>query len=69
MYSLCLFRSRKGTRFHDSIGKHYCDGYKQGDVLGCLIHLPEVPATDYLPPTFKEQCVTKLGKCWYRVIA
>jgi len=48
-------RSRKGTRFHDSIGKHYCEGYKQGDVLGCLIQLPEVAGTDYLPPTFKEQ--------------
>jgi hypothetical protein len=22
--------------------------------LGCLIQLPEVPGTDYLPPTFKE---------------
>lgn len=29
------WRSRKGTRFHDSIGKHYSDGgFGQGDVLG-----------------------------------
>ena len=53
MESLFFFRSRKGTRFHDSIGKHYSDGYKQGDVLGCLIELPALPNHNYLPETYK----------------
>ena len=44
-------RSRKGTRFHDSVGKHYSSGYGQGDVIGCLIQLPEKNVK--LPPTFK----------------
>ena len=46
-------RSRKGTKFHESIGKHYSDGYKQGDYLGCLIHLPDVDKHDYLPKSYK----------------
>jgi Set1/Ash2 histone methyltransferase complex subunit ASH2 len=46
-------RSRKGTRFHQSIGKHYSDGYKVGDYIGCLIELPEKGGADYLPHTFK----------------
>lgn len=58
-------RSRKGTRFHDSIGKHYCEGYKQGDVLGCLIHLPEISGADYLPPTFKDKPLIKFKSHLY----
>lgn len=35
------WRSRKGTAFHDSRGKHFSDdGFRQGDVLGFLIYLP-----------------------------
>lgn len=35
------WRSRKGTAFHDSRGKHFSDdGFRQGDTLGFLIHLP-----------------------------
>ena len=44
-------RSRKGTKFHDSVGKHYSDGYGQGDVIGCLIELPD--KSIHLPPSFK----------------
>ena len=41
-------RSRKGTRFHQSIGKHYADGgYKAGDYIGCLIELPDRPGTQF----------------------
>ena len=30
-----------GTAFHESRGHHYSDtGYAEGDVVGCLIHLP-----------------------------
>ncbi len=46
-------RSRKGTKFHESVGKHYSDGYKDGDYLGCLIVLPEVKNYDYLPQPYK----------------
>lgn len=36
------WRSRKGTKFHESIGKHYCsEGFGKGDVLGVFIHLPK----------------------------
>ena len=48
-------RSRKGTRFHQSIGKHYAEGgYKAGDYIGCLIELPDRPGvTNYLLLTYK----------------
>jgi hypothetical protein len=47
----------KGTRFHQSRGKHYAaDSYGEGDVLGFMIHLPEphVPKK-LLPDTFKDR--------------
>jgi Set1/Ash2 histone methyltransferase complex subunit ASH2 len=35
------WRSRKGTAFHDSHGKHFAEeGFHVGDTLGFLIHLP-----------------------------
>ena len=43
------WRSRKGTVFHESRGTHFSDGYKEGDVIGFLIHLPPL-ATDSLTP-------------------
>ena len=46
-------RSRKGTKFHRAIGKHYSNGYGAGDILGCLIQLPSLPGHDYLPASFK----------------
>nr|VZI33918.1 unnamed protein product [Spirometra erinaceieuropaei] len=36
------WRSRLGTVFHQSRGKHYAEtGYGKGDVIGCLISLPK----------------------------
>ncbi|PAV89141.1 hypothetical protein WR25_14154, partial [Diploscapter pachys] len=36
------WRSLKGTKFHDGYGATYFpQGFKKGDVLGCLIELPE----------------------------
>ncbi|VDN10052.1 unnamed protein product [Dibothriocephalus latus] len=36
------WRSRLGTVFHQSRGKHYAEtGYGKGDVIGCLICLPK----------------------------
>lgn len=49
------WRSRKGTRFHESHGKHYSDAYAEGDVLGFLIDLPDETDTNYLPNTFKDR--------------
>ncbi|VDK43076.1 unnamed protein product [Anisakis simplex] len=64
------WRSRKGTVFHQAKGKHYASkGFKEGDVLGCLVSLPLTPAdrdykfasssnvppsTSYLPPSHKD---------------
>jgi Set1/Ash2 histone methyltransferase complex subunit ASH2 len=60
-------RSRKGTKFHDSVGKHYSEGYGQGDILGCLIELPEDKggSRDYLPPTFKDRPLIKFKSHLY----
>ena len=58
-------RSRKGTKFHESVGKKYCKGYGQGDVLGCLIILPEKPGGDYLPSTFKDKPLVKFKSHLY----
>lgn len=57
------WRSKHGTKFHEAKGKKYhLGGFKAGDTLGCLIHLPVdkntlVPANQssemYLPPSYK----------------
>uniref|UniRef100_A0A8R1HWG1 B30.2/SPRY domain-containing protein n=1 Tax=Caenorhabditis japonica TaxID=281687 RepID=A0A8R1HWG1_CAEJA len=57
------WRSKHGTKFHDAKGKKYhFGGFKQGDTLGCLIHLPvdkktlvprNLPSESYLPPSYK----------------
>ncbi|KAI1711928.1 set1/Ash2 histone methyltransferase complex subunit ash-2 [Ditylenchus destructor] len=59
------WRSKKGTVFHDARGISYTkEDYKQNDVLGCLIVLPQndgrqpLPEgftfSDFLPPSFKD---------------
>lgn len=58
-------RSRKGTKFHESIGKHYSEGYKEGDYLGCLITLPEDPSRDYLPKSYKDKPLVKFKSHLY----
>ncbi|EGT41366.1 hypothetical protein CAEBREN_04175 [Caenorhabditis brenneri] len=57
------WRSKCGTKFHEAKGKKYhAGGFKKGDVLGCLIHLPVDKKTlvppnqsseSYLPPHHK----------------
>jgi len=51
------WRSRKGTRFHASCGKHYAsNGYGEKDVLGFLISLPPVQMmSKLLPVTCKDK--------------
>jgi len=59
-------RSRKGTKFHDSVGKHYSEGYAQGDILGCLVELPKGAAdASCLPPTFKDRPLIKFKSHLY----
>lgn len=50
------WRSRKGTKFHMSNGKHYADvGYGEGDTVGFLIILPQNNTTQLVPNTFKDK--------------
>lgn len=54
------WRSKKGTKFHQSIGKHYSSGYSQGDTLGFFIELPDFTETaKSLPDTYKDKVMAK----------
>ncbi|XP_046986451.1 set1/Ash2 histone methyltransferase complex subunit ASH2-like isoform X1 [Schistocerca americana] len=59
------WRSRKGTRFHDSRGKHYSLAYEEGDVLGFLIILPGSEVGNYIPPTYKDKPLVKFKNHLY----
>lgn len=54
-FSLSVIAFRKGTVFHESHGKHFSQGYCEGDVLGILIELPDIPSGNYIPPTYKDK--------------
>lgn len=57
------WRSRKGTRFHESMGKSYSPAYGEGDTLGILIVLPEnLPNYEYLPNTFKDRVSDRINR-------
>lgn len=49
------WRSKKGTKFHESAGKKYGQGYVEGDTLGFLIMLPDSNFTKRVPNTFKDR--------------
>ncbi|XP_055547342.1 set1/Ash2 histone methyltransferase complex subunit ASH2 isoform X1 [Wyeomyia smithii] len=59
------WRSRKGTRFHESHGKHYSDGYGAGDTLGFMIVLPESNPSGHIPSTFKDRPLVKFKSHLY----
>uniref|UniRef100_A0A915JYB9 SPRY domain-containing protein n=1 Tax=Romanomermis culicivorax TaxID=13658 RepID=A0A915JYB9_ROMCU len=70
------WRSRKGTVFNDSNGKHFCTGgYKQGDVLGFYIFLPDTPSivdpksktkiSDHMVSTNKDLPLIKFKNYFY----
>lgn len=59
------WRSRKGTKFHESHGKHYSNGYGEGDTLGFLIVLPEIEGGKYSPNTFKDRPLVKVKSHLY----
>lgn len=55
------WRSKKGTRFHQSVGKHYSSGYGQGDTLGFFIELPdETETAKALPDTYKDKVSSEI---------
>ncbi|XP_077506903.1 set1/Ash2 histone methyltransferase complex subunit ASH2-like isoform X3 [Amblyomma americanum] len=63
------WRSRKGTRFHESRGYHYHDGgYGAGDTLGFLIELPKCEEKEgqlTLPDAFKDRRLVKVKSYLY----
>ncbi|XP_069774043.1 set1/Ash2 histone methyltransferase complex subunit ASH2 isoform X3 [Narcine bancroftii] len=60
------WRSKKGTKFHQSIGRHYSEGYGQGDVLGFYLYLPEdTEAARALPDTYKDKALIKFKSYLY----
>lgn len=60
------WRSRKGTKFHESHGKHYSnEGYGEGDTLGFLIDLPEQEGVRYIPNTYKDRPLVKFKSHLY----
>jgi Set1/Ash2 histone methyltransferase complex subunit ASH2 len=65
------WRSRKGTRFHDSIGKAYSklidenSGYDVNDVLGFYIELPLVDNSQLLPDSCKDMTLVKFKNHLY----
>ncbi|XP_063912714.1 set1/Ash2 histone methyltransferase complex subunit ASH2 isoform X2 [Zophobas morio] len=59
------WRSRKGTRFHESAGKHYGSGYGEGDTLGFMISLPQNSTTKLVPNTYKDRPLVKFKSHLY----
>ncbi|XP_065176301.1 set1/Ash2 histone methyltransferase complex subunit ASH2-like [Sycon ciliatum] len=61
------WRSRKGTFFHQSVGKHYsAGGFGTGDVLGFLIDLPDnADSSKHLPPTHKDKALIRFKNFLY----
>ncbi|MGH0173362.1 UNVERIFIED_CONTAM: hypothetical protein FKN15_065161 [Acipenser sinensis] len=60
------WRSKKGTKFHQSNGKHYSDGYGQGDTLGFYICLRDGTETaKALPDTYKDKALIKFKSYLY----
>ncbi|KAL3875354.1 hypothetical protein ACJMK2_033311 [Sinanodonta woodiana] len=61
------WRSKKGTCFHQSKGKHFSDeGYGEGDVIGFYIYLPDPDdPSKLLPPTYKDRPLVKFKSHLY----
>ncbi|XP_043276432.1 set1/Ash2 histone methyltransferase complex subunit ASH2 [Venturia canescens] len=59
------WRSRKGTKFHESRGKHFSSGYGEGDTLGFLIILPDTYDATHIPNTYKDRPLVKFKSHLY----
>lgn len=56
------WRSRKGTKFHEASGSHYTDeGYKEGDVVGFLVILPDNTTPNVILPRKYKKLVEEYG--------
>lgn len=64
------WRSRKGTKFHESIGKTYSSDYSEGDTLGFLICLNNKgPIMECMPNTFKDRVCSQTPLRFERIIS
>ncbi|CAH0558837.1 unnamed protein product [Brassicogethes aeneus] len=59
------WRSRKGTKFHESNGKHYSNGYGEGDTVGFMIQMPLDARTHVIPKTYKDRPLVKFKSHLY----
>jgi len=60
------WRSKKGTRFHQSKGKSYSEGYGEGDTLGFYIHMPKTKENTCLSSdTCKDNALIKFKTFFY----
>ncbi|XP_072396804.1 set1/Ash2 histone methyltransferase complex subunit ASH2 isoform X1 [Diabrotica undecimpunctata] len=59
------WRSLKGTRFHEALGKSYSSGYGEGDTLGFMIVLPVNSTTKLIPNTYKDRPLVKFKSHLY----
>lgn len=60
------WRSRKGSKCHQSYVKLYSESYKEGDVVGFHIHLPDPPDPKLLlPVTHKDKPLVKFKNHLY----
>lgn len=53
------WRSKKGTVFHQSKGKHYSNAFEEKDVLGFYIYLPALESPSNLTPAIYKDNVSK----------
>ncbi|KNC82695.1 hypothetical protein SARC_05034 [Sphaeroforma arctica JP610] len=42
------YRDKSGSKFHRSLGQPYGEAYETGDVIGCLIHMPDYTLSEDL---------------------
>ncbi|KAL1506408.1 hypothetical protein ABEB36_005778 [Hypothenemus hampei] len=59
------WRSKKGTKFHESHGLHYSNGYGEGDTIGFMIILPKNDKTKLAPNTYKDRPLVKFKSHLY----
>lgn len=60
------WRSKKGTVFNQSRGKHYSSGYEEKDVLGFYVSLPPLESPAKLtPPQYKDNPLVKFKSHLY----
>ncbi|XP_077999260.1 set1/Ash2 histone methyltransferase complex subunit ASH2-like [Glandiceps talaboti] len=60
------WRSKKGTKFHQSKGKHFSDEFGVGDTVGFYIDLPDIEeANKLLPVTCKDKALIKFKSHLY----